>query len=123
MRNQPIATFVILAGASALFGCASVHTTEQYAALHGYTAIESQGREYFCHKVQPVAASSPALGTHSAGSPAARTRCLTRNQLVVVELSSGPTASFYDPPRSPVAFQEPMTCGGRCQPTGGMLNW
>ena len=40
----------ILAGASALVGCALIQTTEEYALSHGYRPIEIQDREYFCRR-------------------------------------------------------------------------
>ena len=69
-RMKQITGLIILAGASALGGCASVQTPHEYAYANGYRPIEIQGTEYFCRREQPAVPGSPLVGV----------KCLTAAQ-------------------------------------------
>jgi hypothetical protein len=71
-RIRAIRSLVVLAGASALVGCASVPPTSQWATSKGFQRTELGGREYFCRQ-QAVVGTKP----RNAG-------CLTLHQLSVI---------------------------------------
>jgi hypothetical protein len=100
-RLQQMTGFVVIVGASMLLGCASVQTTEQFAASHGFQRTEAKGREYFCHQLE-------ALGT-----PPSDTFCLTRTQLLYGMYWNGFPGSFDSPPTAPSASGMPFYNGGR----------
>lgn len=68
-RINQLRNLSILAVASALLGCASVPTTNEYALAHGWLPTQIKGREYFCSGENVVP-----------GVP--RTDCLTRTQVI-----------------------------------------
>ncbi len=71
IRIGQLTNLSILVCAAALFGCASVPTTDQYAIAHGWLPTQIKGREYFCSGENVVP-----------GVP--RTDCLTRAQVLQV---------------------------------------
>jgi len=87
-------SLVMLAGASALTGCASqVPTTAEWATSKGFQRVELDGKSYFCRE-QPVAARSDRSST----------TCLTLGQLMVARWN-GPAAAegFANPVPAPEA--------------------
>jgi hypothetical protein len=47
-RVKQFRRLIILAGATALVGCASVQTTDEWAASDGYRRLDIQGKAYYC---------------------------------------------------------------------------
>jgi hypothetical protein len=82
MRNRlsRITRVLTLVGVAALAGCASVQTTDQYAASKGYVAVHAQGRKFFCRADQ----TAPAARNSSAA------RCVTRAQVLEAMYAGSP---------------------------------
>ncbi|MBX5461515.1 MAG: hypothetical protein IRZ28_10560 [Steroidobacteraceae bacterium] len=62
-RASRMMSLVVLAGTSALVGCASqVQTTREWALANGYERREIQGREYFCRRFDGTPITCARLG-------------------------------------------------------------
>jgi len=90
---KPVRSISILVAASALLGCASIQTTDEYAIAHGYQPTQIKGREYFCHLERP-----PVLGEPQTDSPQLprRAPCFTRFQMIQARYAGSPPAPDFE---------------------------
>jgi hypothetical protein len=82
-RIRAIRSLVVLAGASALVGCASVPPTTQWATSIGFRRTELGGREYFCRQPTGV------------GIKPGRAGCLTLHQLSILRWAGPPDVQGF----------------------------
>lgn len=91
----------VLVGASALLGCASIQTTDEYAISHGYQPTQIKSQNYFCRPKQPEVPGEP--HTDLPQSPLGAT-CFTRFQMIQIRYSGSPPPPDFE-------FGRPNTTG------------
>jgi hypothetical protein len=88
-RIKQVTNLSILVGASALLGCASVPTTDEYAISHGYQPTQVKGRQYFCRLEQPAVPGEP--HTLLVKEP-----CFTRVQIIQIRYAGSPPVPDFN---------------------------
>jgi hypothetical protein len=91
----------ILVGASALLGCASIQTTDEYAVSHGYQPTQIKGKDYFCRLEQPEVPGAPQSDSPQRPS---RAPCFTRFQMIQIRYAGSPPPPDFE-------FGRPNTTG------------
>lgn len=93
---KQITNLSILVGASALLGCVSVQTTDEYAISHGYQPIQDKGKEYFCRLEQPVVPGEPHMDLPQ--RLLVRVPCFTREGIIQIRYAGTSPAPDFEQP-------------------------